>query len=453
MSGFENDIMFALNADFTQSDNQAPVEANGLVTNGQMWVGTTALNAGGTHVNVGQLTSSTLTIGYSSPNITINTPGGLAAIQTINGDTGSITGSTVTIFADNLLKGAGATVLFENSGTISTLKLSDILGNLSLGLNAGPNSTNSSTSTAIGVSALQAVTNGDQEVAVGYAAMGSYTGGVSSTGANTSVGNGVLGSLIDGIQNIALGVGAGGNYTSNESSNIIIGNLGTVGESNKLRIGVSGSAQGNVNQAFIAGITGVTAVGAPVAVASTGQLSSLGFGTAAQVLTSNGAGVSPTWQGSTFAGSPTYFQAYRTSNQTVAGGNTTTTIVFDTAISNVGSAYATGTGIFTAPATGYYGFSTTLNYANLTTPAGLSQVILAYTGSVQSLRLQQFGLVPATTGAAIILTASWAMPMTSGDTVKIQPFADGAGNYIISGSALSASAFNTGTTFSGWRIA
>src|SRR5690606_193892 len=80
-------------------------------------------------------------------------------------------------------------------------------------------------------------------------------------------------------------------------------------------------------------------------------------------------------------------------------------------------------------------------------------IFLAYTGSVQSQRLQQFGLVPATTGAAIILTASWAMPMTAGDTVQIQPFADGTGNYVIAGVALSSSAFNTSSTFSGWRIA
>lgn len=154
-----------------------------------------------------------------------------------------------------------------------------------------------------------------------------------------------------------------------------------------------------------------------------------------------------------FVGTSTYFQAYRTTNQTVAAGNTTTTIIFDTAVTNVGSAYNTGTGIFTAPATGYYGFSSTVFFSNLTTPSGLTQIILGYTGSVQSLRLEQFGLVPATTGAALICTASWAMPMTSGNTIKMQPFADGTGNYIIAGAALSSSAFNTASTFSGWRIA
>jgi len=174
-------------------------------------------------------------------------------------------------------------------------------------------------------------------------------------------------------------------------------------------------------------------------------------GTSGNVLTSDGTNwtsVTPT-----FVGSPVYFQAYRTTNQTVAGGNTTTTIVFDTAISNVGSAYNTSTGIFTAPSTGFYSFSSSVFFNSLTVPVGLSQVILAYTGSAQSLRVLTFGLVPATTGAALIATASWFMPMTAGDTVKMQPFADGTGNYVIAGGAASSSAFTTSSTFSGFRVA
>lgn len=78
MAGFENDVMFAKNADFTQADNQAPTESNGLATNGQLWIGTTSVNAGGTHLNVGTLTSpnATVSLGYSSPNITLDVVGG-----------------------------------------------------------------------------------------------------------------------------------------------------------------------------------------------------------------------------------------------------------------------------------------------------------------------------------------------------------------------------------------
>jgi len=72
MAGFENDVVYALNADFSTVDNQTPSAANGLATNGQLWIGSTAANAGGTHINVGALTSpnGTISFSYSSPNIT-----------------------------------------------------------------------------------------------------------------------------------------------------------------------------------------------------------------------------------------------------------------------------------------------------------------------------------------------------------------------------------------------
>ena len=185
---------------------------------------------------------------------------------------------------------------------------------------------------------------------------------------------------------------------------------------------------------------------------ATGDLQNVsGLGTAGQILTSNGAAALPTWQLS--PSSSTYFQAYLTSPQSVAGGDSAYTIVFDTAIANVGSAYNTGTGIFTAPATGYYSFAATVYFNGLTMLAANTQTLLGYTGSVQSLRLIQQGVGAYVSGVDIIFTVSWAMPMTAGDTVKLQPFADGTGNYQIFGSALSSGAFNTSSTFSGYRVA
>jgi len=153
-----------------------------------------------------------------------------------------------------------------------------------------------------------------------------------------------------------------------------------------------------------------------------------------------------------FVGSPVTFQAYLTSPQSCAGGSTGVTVIFDTTTSNVGSGYDTSTGVFTAPTTGFYGFTTTVFFNNLTTPVGNTEAILGYTGSVQSLRLFQQGSA-SYVGISLILTGSWTMPMTAGDTVKIQPFADGAGNYQLLGDPESSSAFNTTSTFSGWRIA
>ena len=118
--------MFALNADFTQADNQAPIEANGLVTNGKMWIGSTAVNAGGTHINVGSITSpdSSITIGYNSPNITLQIAGGTTVGKTITGDTGGALSPTSGNW--NILgQQAGTIPVMDTIGSVSTLKIED----------------------------------------------------------------------------------------------------------------------------------------------------------------------------------------------------------------------------------------------------------------------------------------------------------------------------------------
>ncbi len=122
MSGFDNDIVFAKNADFTQADNQNVLETNGLVTNGQVWIGSTVLNAGSTHINVGNFVSpfGTLSIGYSSPNITLDVSGGSAAVEHLTGDTGGQLNPTANNF--NLFgQLAGSTTVFDTIGSVSTI--------------------------------------------------------------------------------------------------------------------------------------------------------------------------------------------------------------------------------------------------------------------------------------------------------------------------------------------
>jgi hypothetical protein len=125
MAGTKNGTLVGKNADFTQVDgpNSQSSENNGLITNGQMWIGSTALNAGGTHVNVGTLTSSdaSITFGYSSPNITATITGGSTVGKTITGNTGgalppsagnwNIVGSGV--ISTN---GVGSTLTISSSG-------------------------------------------------------------------------------------------------------------------------------------------------------------------------------------------------------------------------------------------------------------------------------------------------------------------------------------------------
>lgn len=90
MAGFENDIMFAKNADFSQADNQVVSESNGLISDGQLWIGRTATNAGGTHIDVGTLTAGTgITITNGPGSITIGLAGGGLAIDSIAMQTGT----------------------------------------------------------------------------------------------------------------------------------------------------------------------------------------------------------------------------------------------------------------------------------------------------------------------------------------------------------------------------
>ena len=88
---------------------------------------------------------------------------------------------------------------------------------------------------------------------------------------NVGVGFSSIETLTTGSYNSALGVGSGGNFTtgsygiyigylsaseyfSSESSNIVIGNVGTTGESHKIRIGTYGTGNGQQDTAYIAGI-------------------------------------------------------------------------------------------------------------------------------------------------------------------------------------------------------
>lgn len=81
MAGFENDVLLCSNVNFNPA---LPKPHTGLITtNGQLIIGSTALNAGGTHLNIGVLTSpdGSITIGYSSPNITLQATGSLPYIS------------------------------------------------------------------------------------------------------------------------------------------------------------------------------------------------------------------------------------------------------------------------------------------------------------------------------------------------------------------------------------
>lgn len=252
---------------------------------------------------------------------------GPQAVLQVGGNTGTATPDGTGLIT---IQTANSTPKFVNSGNASLLdfgltnlalgsslpSLTSGVQNASYGLRALDAVTGGGANTCIGYQAGLALTSSNGNTAIGSNALSSKTttgGNVVAVGANAfqkltsgdgiAIGTTCAANVLTGTNNIFIGNATGSSYTGAESSNILIGQgLGTVGESNVLRLGRQGSSLGQQSTCYIAGITGVTvAASAPVGVDSNGQMSTFGFGTANQLLVSNGAGVSPSWQTKNFA--------------------------------------------------------------------------------------------------------------------------------------------------------
>lgn len=125
MAGLENDFIFGKNADFSAADNQNALEANGLFTNGQIWIGRTAVNAGGTHIDVGTLSGGTgIVVTNGAGTISISTSGSSVG-NTITGDTGGPLSPTAGNW--NII-GAGS-ITTAGSGSTLTAQLTGLTAN------------------------------------------------------------------------------------------------------------------------------------------------------------------------------------------------------------------------------------------------------------------------------------------------------------------------------------
>ena len=247
---------------------------------------------------------------------TLATTGQLGIIQ-LDGDTGVAQGTTVSLLAAAT---AGSTVSFVGSSATVALKVSDSNRNTLVGGSAGNSSQTAGHCTAFGYYALHALTSGSYLVAIGDSAGFSITSATHSVGIgfeslfntltdnynngigsytlnliNGGSGNNVLGYggftlLTTGSYNAGLGNSAGSNYTGAESNNILINNLGVLGESHVLRIGAgTGSSQQQLSKAFISGINGVTNTSALITTinSSTDQLGVVASANNGVLITSN----------------------------------------------------------------------------------------------------------------------------------------------------------------------
>ncbi len=201
--------------------------------------------------------------------------------------------------------------------------------------------------------------------------------------------------------------------------------------------------------------TSFTADGVLYADAS-GVITSTAVGTATHVLTSNGTGVAPTFQAAGGGGgSATGFFAYASSAKTNVTGNTVIyTVLFDSTTRNDGTAYATGTGLYTAPSTGLYHFSTTIIFTSGSTFTAGSELVVSSIGSVSSQILEQVGAATSAIGSTTqILSNSWELQMTAGDTVGVRVLSTSTLQDVsIGGSAISPNQFTAISSFSGFKV-
>lgn len=200
----------------------------GVATNGQIPIGSTGADPVLSTITAG----SGITVTNGAGSITIAASGGGGGITTIDGDTGSATGSTVTF--DTNYPDAGASVRFIAAGSGVSYLNTDSSFNVFIGQGAAGNlAASGSANTALGREAMFSVTSG---------------------GDNVSVGARSLFNMTSGSSNIVMGFQAGINYTSSESNNILFYDPGTTGESGVIRLG-DPTAQ---NTCYVAGVAGVT---------------------------------------------------------------------------------------------------------------------------------------------------------------------------------------------------
>jgi hypothetical protein len=409
-SGTGNTVVgFNAGSNYISSDSNNIIigPSDGTAGNsGEMWLGdftntTTTYIAGVNGVTTGSpvgVTIDTVTgqLGVSS---------GGSGITTIDGDTGSVTGSTVTIFANATSNINGSSVSFDNSGTTSTLNLvQPTLNNVIIGSVAGNGTLTGTDNVSIGRQNLQSLTSGSLNVCLGANAGLQLQGGSNNTFLGNSAGQGMVSGLVNvgigdaclttcasGNSNVAIGQQAlyflnggsnnvaigwqnvGVNYTSTESSNILLSNAGVIGESNKIHIGTNGTGSGQQDQTILHG-------------------------------------------GNVTAPNTAAFAANLTNSIANATGNGTTYTIgsWGTTYFDQGSNFNATTGTFTAPVDGKYQF----NWLILVSPTTIATTLNATLHTTTTDYTAQTSRTAS--NANISSNGSMIVAMSAGDTAQLQ---------------------------------
>lgn len=272
----------------------------------------------GNNINVVGTGDITVTGNPGTSTLTISTSG--AVTDSFQTDSGVAT-PAAGVITFNAISQAGSTVFFSGSGSTVRLNVSDASHNTFIGQQSGNAATVGSYNTglgyqvmstavlspdnsAFGATALKNLVSGGQNTAVGSTVMQNLQTGDANVGVgvnalfdanganrNTAIGTAAnadcsVGSnntmvgwqsgrlVTSGSFNSYFGSSAGGNTTFTDSNNIMIGNIGSIGDNNKIIIGTQGGGPGQQNTCFIAGIVGVTTANSQMVTvnSSTGQL-------------------------------------------------------------------------------------------------------------------------------------------------------------------------------------
>jgi hypothetical protein len=274
---------------------------------------------------------SVASVGTTGQVLTSNGAGALPTFQaaassgivTLAGDFGSATGSTVTLTGGTsgaVFTGSGATMTesfnFLKMATTSSTNGQIIIGtdtvlheypagysNIFVGANAGNFTNTAGSATGLGNGSLLSLSSGNYDSGLGSNSLQNLSSGSNNTG----LGAFTLNKLVTGSANTAIGMPAGGfagagySYTGAESKNIVINNVGVLGESGVIRIGNATDQ----TKFFAAGIFGATPVSGNtpqvVLCDNAGNLTPISSSTSGYVLTSNGS-ATPSFQAAASGG-------------------------------------------------------------------------------------------------------------------------------------------------------
>lgn len=298
---------------------------------------------------------------------------------------------------------SGATTRFRGSTNVINLTVTDGIFNTTVGLQSGAGGMSGTLNSAFGFRAGGALTSGTANTFIGSNAgvlvttgstnnlIGNGAGSALSSGSNNQ-GLGVIAlqALLTGSNNIAIGGSAGNAFTGAESNNIVLGNVGVVGDANIMRLGTTGTGANQVNTTYIAGaqVNVGSAVSGSAQFLQQDTLGSIGLETATVSVTArNVATTTPDIE----------FFSSRTGAVVQSGDNIAkiTTVVQSTTTQVIGTGQIEWT-VDAAPGAGYVPTSLVFSTSSAVTAGGLADRLKISSGGNVSIIGPDAGVIALT---------------------------------------------------------